>query len=115
MKKRTVVFLIIGTVLFRVGGMIFVGAMSAMKWDFLKLDNRSFVTDIHVINEEFEGISIISDYTDVIILPSENGECSVKCFEDEKAKHTVGVKDGTLEISIEDERIWSEHISVLNF
>lgn len=115
MKKRTVVFLIIGTVLFLVGGMIFVGAMSAMKWDFLKLDNRSFVTDIHVINEEFDGISIISDYTDVIILPSENGECSVKCFEYEKARHTVGVKDGTLEISIADERKWSDHISVFNF
>ena len=115
MKKRTVVFLTVGVVLFILGTIIFVGAMSVMKWDFMKLDTRKFETQTHEFEESFNNISIKAEYTEVTVLLSENGKCIVECYEDEKVKHTVKIIDGTLEIKNDDDREWYEYISLFNF
>ena len=47
--------------------------------------------------------------------PSENGKCSVVCYEPENARYDVSVTDGVLMISWVDQRNWLDRLTVLNF
>lgn len=108
MKK----WLIIAAVLIFVGGMIFVGAMAMVKWDFKKLSTAKYQTNTHEIQEEFRNISLITDTADVDFLPAEDGICKVICYEQTNVKHIVTVADDTLKIQLTDERKWYEYIGV---
>ncbi len=86
--------------------------MMAQNWDFLKIQTTKFETNTHAIQDPYSNISINIDTADLIILPTEETTTSVVCFEQEKAKHTVEVKDNTLYIQVVDTRAWYEHISI---
>ena len=112
MSNALKIWLIVAASLVLAGGLLFVGVMSAVKWDFSKLVTRSLVTDTHEIQEEFQHITIKTDTADVRLLPSEDGVARVVCRAYEEMRHTVSVLDGTLVIETEDTRAWYDHIGI---
>ncbi|MBE6547960.1 MAG: DUF4097 domain-containing protein [Ruminococcaceae bacterium] len=108
MKK---VWIIIAASLVVAGGLIFVGALSSVGFDFSKLNTQKYVTNTYDISDDFSNIIINCDTADVVFKLSEDGKCKVVCNEQEKLFHEVSVKDGALVIDIIDSRAWYDHIS----
>ena len=107
MKK--ILFLIGG--LFMIAGIVlFVCVGAGIHFDFRELGSMRYVTNKHVIEDSFEGVSIDTVTADVEIKPSEDGQCRVVCHEKEKMTHTVAVQNGVLKISLLDERNWLDHL-----
>lgn len=115
MSKVTKIWLVVAASLVLVGSIIFAGVMTVLKWDFLKLDTSKYETNTHEITQEFDNIAIKTDTADIDLVPTENGECKVVCFEQAKVKHSVSVEDGTLTVSVVDERKWYDHIKLFSF
>ena len=104
MRKKTKVWLITAASLVLVGCGLFAGVMATLQWDFMELETVKYETNTYAIREVFEGISINTDTADLVFMPSDDGICKVVCHEEENAKHSVIVKDGTLTIDLLDER-----------
>lgn len=112
MKKSAIAWLIAGTALVLLGGVIFCGALLTQGFDFRKLTTNQYETVEHQVNEEFNSILVQTDTADVIFVPLEGSQGLVECYEEENIKHTVTVKDGTLMIEVRDERKWYQHIGI---
>ena len=112
MKASTKAWIIIATVSILIGIIIFGVVMAILKWDFSKLSTGKYQTNTHTVTDEFNNIKIESDTANVYILPSEDGNCSVVCYERAKQIHSVNVNDGTLTVSVNDTRNWYEHIGI---
>ncbi len=109
MKTITKVWLIIATSLSLLGFVLFVGVMTTLDWDFMKLSTVKYETSIYKINEAFNNISIDTATADIVFEISEDNELRVECHEEETAKHSVTVNDGTLIVELIDNK------SVYNF
>lgn len=112
MSKAKKLWLIIGAVLASVGLFIFIGVMAALNFDFSKLSMAQYETNVYETEGNFSKILIDVKTTDIVFLPSDNEKCRVVCYEQEKLKHSVRVKDGALMIDTADTRKWYEHIGV---
>lgn len=112
MRTITKVWLVIAVALVLIGCIVFAGVMSAYEWDFAKLSTVTYVTNTYEVNEEFDKISINVDTTKIEFAPAENEECSIICFEAEKAKHSAAVQNGTLVISMTDTRNWYDYVCI---
>lgn len=110
MKKSAKTMLITATVLIIVGGIIFVGVMSIFKWDFSNLSTAKYETNSYDIGEDFDSIFVNTEISDVEFLLSDDGKRRVECYEEENSKHTVGVKDGTLSIDIDNKKRWYNYV-----
>ena len=71
-----------------------------------------FRTKTYNITESFDDISIKTDTTDIVFVPSEDESCTVECFDEIKAPHTVQVKNNTLSIDIDNQKKWYDHIGI---
>ena len=98
MRTKTKVWLLIATFCVLAGCILFVGVMTSINWDFLRLSTTAYETNIHEISQDFDRISMNTDTADIVFLISNDGRCSVECYEEENAKHSVTVKDGVLKI-----------------
>lgn len=112
MNRATKFWLVTASVLFLIGGIVFAGGMSVLKWDFTKLSSIKFETNDYIINGEYRNISIVTDTADIEFTVSDDSTGSVICYEYETQKHSVSVKDDTLVIEIEDTRKWYEYIGI---
>jgi DUF4097 and DUF4098 domain-containing protein YvlB len=112
MKKRTIVWLLIATIMVIVGSSLFVGAMMKVNWDFRKLSTVQYETNRYEFSESVGDISIDTVTADIELVPSEGPTVSVVCLEESRAKHSVTVQDGTLIIEVDDERKWYDHIGI---
>lgn len=83
-----------------------------VQWDFSKLETTQYVTNSYDITEEFTNITVVSGAVDVILQPSADGKTTITCKEQEKVKHAVTVKNGSLEIRLEDQRKWYENVGI---
>jgi len=110
MRKTTILWLAMAAVLVLAGCIIFGGVMTTLKWDFTKLSTVRYETNLHEVDEDYHNISIVTDTADIVFVPSENAGHSVVCYEENSAKHSVFVKDGTLVIEFVDTRKWHERI-----
>lgn len=104
MKRRTKIWLLIATSLVLIGCILFVGVMSMLEWDFTKLSTAKYETNTYEVSDAFDGISIDTDTADIVFAFSDNGKCKVECHEEEKAKNSVTVEEGTLTIKLLYER-----------
>ena len=109
------IWLIIAAALTVGGLLLFAVVMTVAGWDFAKLGNVELETNTHEITENFSGISVDTETSDVVFLPSEDGKCRVVCYENVKAKHTAKVVDGVLKIKVNDTRKWSDFIFNISF
>lgn len=112
MGRTMKIWLTIATSLILLGSIIFIGVMAMLKWDFTKLSTNKYETNNHEVTQTFKSVSIDTDTADIIFAPSENELCSVVCYEEENAKHSVTVKNDTLVIEAVDTRKWHEHIGI---
>ncbi len=112
MSKRAKRWLIIASSLVLIGCILFGGVMIMLKWDFTKLSTTKYETNTYEINEEFSDVLIVTDTADMAFVPSETAKSSVVCYEQENAKHTVTVKDGTLVIELVNTKKWYDYIGI---
>lgn len=112
---KTKVWIITAVSFILIGGIIFVGAMSMLKWNFKGISTTKYETNTYDIAEKFENISINTDTADILFVLSADGKCSVECVEEVRTKHTVSVQENTLSIDISDTRKWYDHISFFSF
>lgn len=111
-NKAMIVWLIVAASLIVVGGILFVGVMSMLKWDFKKLSTVKYEENSYDITDNYGKISVFTDTADVVFVPSENGEARVVCYESAKEKHLVRVIDGALVIERQDTRKWYDYINI---
>ena len=112
MSKAKKIWLLSAAALILIGGILFVGGMSIMKWDFSRLSTSKYETNEYTVTEAFQSISISSIGTDIELVATEEQTCSVLCHEQTKLTHAVSVKDGVLVIETVDTRKWYEHIGI---
>ena len=103
---------IIATILTAVGLVMFVAVMCINKWDFTKLSTVEYETNLYELTEDFSNIKIDLDTADIVFGKSENDTCRVECYEDANCRHEVKVEDGTLVISVDDQRKWYNYVSL---
>ena len=115
MRRATKIWLILAASLVAVGLIMIIAAMTANNWDWSRLDTMKYETNTHEIIENFDSVSINTNTADIIFLPSDDGSCRVVCYEEEKEKHSVNVKDGDLIIECVDTRKWYDRIMIMSF
>ncbi len=104
MKTKTKIWLIIAASLVLLGGIIFGGVMSMLKWDFMKLATVNYKTNTYEISEAFDSISMNTDTADIAFALSDDSKCRVECHEEEHAKHSVTAENSTLTVELMDKR-----------
>ena len=112
MKTSTKIVIIMAATAILIGIFIGIGALIAMKFDFTKLDNITYVTNTYQVEDAFTDISVECVECDVRLLPSEDGLCKVVCNESDKITHSVTVRGGTLSVERFDNRKWYERIGI---
>ncbi len=112
MKKNTKTWLVIAVSLVVIGGMIFGGVMTLLKWDFTKLSTVKYETNEYEISENYTNIKLVTDTADITFLPANGEKSSVVCHEQKKLKHTVAVEEDVLVIELHDTRKWYEYIGI---
>ena len=112
MSKRKKLWLIAAICLILLGGVLFVGVMTVLKWEFNVLSTTQYEEKHHRITDAVHSISIIADTADITFVPSEDETGSVVCLEESSMRHAVAVTDGTLTVEITDTRAWYEHIGI---
>ena len=112
MSKSTKIWLIAAASLVTMGTILFAAVMTAYHWDFSRLSTGDYETNTHEINEEFSSIKLNTETADILFAVSGDDTCRVVCYEKENTKHSVCVQDGTLTVSVVDDRAWYEHIGI---
>lgn len=107
-------WIVVAIILMAIGLTVFATVMTVNNWDFSILETDKMETSTHIIDSEFNNISVNTNTTDVTVLKSEDGVCKVVCTEYSKQKHTALVEDQTLTVSLSDQRKWYEHIQIFS-
>ncbi len=114
MSRKTTVWLIVAASLILIGGILFTGVMTMLKFDFSKLSATKYETQTYAITEPLRHVSICAKTADIVLVSGEDA-ASVVCHEQTHLKHTVQVEEGTLMITVHDTRKWYEYITLFNF
>lgn len=112
MEKATKVWLIVAASVVLVGCIIFAGVMAMFGWNFAKLSTIKYERNTYEISEAFDNISMNTGTAEIIFALSDDGKCKVECFEEEKAKHSVTVKEGALVIEVINNKHWYDYIGI---
>ena len=112
MTRKMKLWILIASALVLVGGMIFVGGMSMLNWNFKQLSMGKFQTNTYEITEVVENITVVTNTADLVFAPSEDGKIKVVCHEMELAQHAVSVDNGNLIIQLEDTRKWYQRLGI---
>lgn len=112
MSKKTKIWLIVAGCLVVAGLLLFTSVMMANGWDFTKLSTSKYETNTYTLDDALSKINIYTDTADIVFLPSEDGKCTIVCYEMENAKHLVELTSDALYIGIRDEREWYEYIGI---
>ena len=112
MSKSAKKWLIAAASLVMIGAIMFAAAMTVCHWDFSSLSTDHFETNTYEISEEFGNIKLDTETADILFAASSDNTCRVVCYEEGNMKHSVSVQDGTLTVSVVDDREWYEHIGI---
>lgn len=112
MKNTAKIWLMIAGVLVLAGCILFVWVMSTLQWDFEKLSTAKYETNTYEIGETFRDIRVTTDTAHIRFVLSDDGKCTVECYEEEKAKHSVAVEGDALVIKINDQKKWYDYIGL---
>ena len=112
MRESTKSWLLASAALIVLGGVTFTATACAIGWDFSKFSTVTLETNTYSIGEDFNNISMDVHTANVALLPSENGECKVVCYEDVNLMHSISVENGTLTIQENDKRAWYDYLNV---
>lgn len=112
MKTAKKVWIIIAVCLIVLGAIIGAVSLAMMNFDFSNLNTNKFVSNEHKITEDFNNIKIDVDTSDIEFVRSQTEECMVVTIDTDKIKHSVSVQNGTLTVSVEDDREWYDYIGI---
>ena len=112
MKKAAKISLVIATILCVVGLLTVAVAFAAGGADLGSFFNTETETSTHEITLPFTSVNIDVDTADILFVVSPDNSCKVVCKETKKIKHTVAVKNETLDIRTQDTRKWYEYIGI---
>ena len=112
MKTAQKVWITIAIFLIVAGTAIGFAAIKNLNYDFSKFATEQFVSEEHLINEEFKDIKVDVNTSDIEFVRSSDTNCMVVCIDSQKVKHNVFVENDTLFISIEDNRKWYDYIGI---
>ena len=112
MKKATKIWLILAASFVIIGLVMFSVIMTNYNWNFIKLSTEKYEANTHEIVTDFRNISLNTDTADITFALSSDGKCKIECFESQKAKHLVTVKDATLTIESQNKNHWYDHIGI---
>lgn len=112
MKTAKKVWIIVAICLVVTGAIISVLSLMTLNFDFSNLSSERLVSNEYNITDNFSNIKIDVDTSDVELVRSQAQECMVVAIDTEKVKHNVSVENGTLYISVEDNRKWYDHIGI---
>ncbi len=113
MKKSTVAVIV--AILLLITGLGAAGAAFIMT-DF-SLDGfstESFESSTYTVDGNFDHVIIAMQEHDLIILPSDNGECRIVCDESKAQKLEYEIDSDALVIKIVDNRKWFDHIGIFS-
>ena len=112
MAKRTKIWLICALCLILIGGLVFVGGLASMDFDFTMLGTTQYTSQTYTIEESFQKIILDADLSDVKLLPSADNTCTIEVKSTEKISHSYAVRHDTLIIQELDTRKWHDHIGI---
>ncbi len=112
MKKGTIAWLIVAAIFIIAGGTVFVGAMTALNWDFSGLSTFEYEEKQLEITEEYQNITVRTKTANVVFELSKDDKTTVYFTEQKNLHHTVTVTDGSLTVEVKDTRKWYEHIGI---
>lgn len=110
MSKKFFIWLGVSSII--IGAVIFVCAMSFLKWDFSKLSTNKYQTNEYQITEEFSSVLINTSTANIEFVASSEDKVKVVCYEEEGVKHEVIADNETLKVSVNDTRKWYQHVSI---
>lgn len=112
MDRKTKILLIIATSFALAGCIVFCCVLMVSNRDFIKLPTVHYETNTFEINEEFKDVSIETNTDDIVFAPSDDGKCSVVCYDQNNLIHSAIVKDETLFVQVADTRKWYNYIGI---
>ena len=112
MRKATKIWLIIAASLVVVGLGVIATAILEYNGNSIMLSTGQYVSNNHEIGDKFSNVSVNTDIADIVFAVSNDDKCRVECFEEVKAKHSVAIKDDTLDIKIVNEKAWYDYIGI---
>ena len=95
--KRTAIAILIAVLVVAIGGALVFAGLSAVHYDFQKLDRTVYATNTHSMGM-VRAIDIQCDTADVELVAEGEADCKVVCFENDQEKYAVDAVDGTLVI-----------------
>lgn len=110
MTENKKIWILAAVSLLIAGGLIALGALIAMDFDFTRFTTQEYETNTYEISEPFERISVDTATAKIEFLPSEDEICRIECVEWKKEKHTAAVRNGTLVIETVNTRKWYDYI-----
>lgn len=112
MKTAKKVWIIIAVCLVIVGAIISALSLMTLNFNFALLSTEKFISNEHNITEDFSNIKIDVNTSDIEFVRSQTQDCMVVSIDTEKVKHNVFVENGTLTVSVEDNRKWYDYIGI---
>ncbi len=105
--KKTAIAILIAVLVVAIGGALVFAGLSAVHYDFQKLDRTVYATNTHSMGM-VRAIDIQCDTADVELVAEGEADCKVVCFENDREKYAVDAVDGTLVIRPESSKTrWS--------
>lgn len=109
------IWMIVAASLLVLGVIVSAVALALIDFDFKELDMKKYELNTHSVTEEFSNVSLKTNVSKVVLLPSPDGNVRVECFEHQRESHAVTVQNGTLVIEMVDTREWYHHITLFSF
>ena len=78
----------------RLFGALYPKSLAAVGFDFHKLETVKYVTVTHELSGDFDSIDIEVTKADVELIPTEEKQCRVVCYEPLKTPHSASVNGG---------------------
>ena len=105
--KKTVIAILIAVLVVAIGGALAFAGLSAVRYDFKRLDRTEYATNTHSVGM-VNAIDVQCERADVELAASGEADCKVVCFENNQEKYAVDAVDGTLVIRPENKTTrWS--------
>ena len=100
MKKTTKIAVITAVALILTGIMAMAAAVGMTGCDMTAMNTVEYVTVTHEVKETFTGIEVVTASAQIILVPSEDGECRVVCHDREGVEYSAEVENNTLMVSL---------------
>lgn len=113
MSKTKILWVIVSAVLIVGGMMMALAALAMLDFDVTGLTTEQAVSEkTYTVKEPFDNILVNTDTQDVRFVPADDGICRVQCYETDKLTYTVAVQNGSLTVTLTDNRRWYDYIGI---